>query len=90
VPNTLAVLSKTTESAGFCNVENEICSRLGFYTAQNGSFFDDVFDNQSVRLSRVKRALGQIGCPETLARTYHSMLRKIPKKRRPQTQENLK
>jgi hypothetical protein len=75
VPHSLAVLSKTTESAGFCNGENEICSRLEFYTTQNGSFLTTFCDTLSVALSRVKRPLGQIGCPETLARTYHFISR---------------
>jgi len=76
--NSVTVLSKTTESAGFCNGENEICCLLEFYTAQNDSFLTTFRDTLSVTPSRFKWPLGPIGCPGTLARTCHSTLRKIP------------
>jgi hypothetical protein len=61
MPHSLAVLRKTKESTGFCNGENEICFRVEFYTAQNGSFLTTFRDTLSVTLSRVKQPLEPIG-----------------------------
>jgi hypothetical protein len=62
----------------------EICSILGFYAAQNGSFlptFRYKLSAPSSRVKQSKKTLEELGCPETSVRNCHSALRKIQKKK---------
>jgi hypothetical protein len=57
--------------SGFRHSENEICALLGFCAAENDIFLATFRDNPL--------KMGQITCPETSVRKYHSSLHKLAK-----------
>jgi hypothetical protein len=59
-------------------VEN--CAPLGYYAASSGYFLPTFRDILSVPSSGALK-MGPIGCPETLAKNYHYLLRNNPKER---------
>jgi hypothetical protein len=71
------VLNFTCVISGFHRDVDDICSLLGYYTAQSGNSVLTFQDNLSIPSSRVKKSnldfLGPIGCPETSVQNYHSM-----------------
>ena len=60
----------------------ENCALLGCYAAGSGNFLPTFRDNLSVTSSVLKNSwilkMGQISCPETKVRNYHSSLRNNP------------
>jgi hypothetical protein len=60
----------------------EIGPLLWYYAAQICNPVPTFRNNLSVPSSAVKKEIGQIGCPETLAQNYDSTLRNAPEERR--------
>jgi hypothetical protein len=72
--------------SGFRRDIDDICALLRYCAALSGSSVPTFRDNLSVSFSRKPLEVGPIGCPETSAQHYHSLLRNIAEERRSQVE----